>query len=96
MLIKPTVDEPHTMIEVAEARYIGGYTLWLRFENGVEGEIDFTDDLKGRIFGALRDVELFKSFSTEYGALDWPNGAGICHSVLYKTVLGGVPSTRPV
>jgi len=96
MLIRPTIDEPHTMVGVAEARYVGGHALWLRFEDGVEGEIDFTDDLKGRVFGPLQDLDLFKRFVVDGGALEWPNGADICHSVLYKTVLESLASTRPV
>lgn len=93
MLIKPQIHEPHTMIEVVEARYLGGYVIWLRFKDGTEGEIDFSDDLKGRIFGPLKDLALFRQFRVDGGSLEWPNGADICHSVLYKTVLGLAAST---
>ncbi len=87
---------PPFMAWVVEARYVGGYTIWLRFDDGLEGEIDFRDDLAGRFFGPLKDVGLFKRFVIEGGTLVWPTGADICHSVLYATVLDRVPSTRPV
>ena len=87
---------PPFMACVVEARYVGGYTIWLRFDDGLEGDIDFSDDLTGRFFGPLKDVGLFKCFVVEGGTLAWPNGADICHSVLYATVLDRAPSTRPV
>ncbi len=85
---------PPLMVWVAEARYVGAYTIWLRFEDGLEGEIDFTEDLRGRIFGPLQEIELFRRFRIEGGTLVWPNGADICHSVLYATILE--PVARPV
>ena len=45
---------------VIEAKYIKDYTLFLRFFDGSEGEIDFEQELDGEIFEPLKDVSYFK------------------------------------
>ena len=81
---------------VVEARYAGGYKIWLRFDDGIEGEVDFDGELWGPAFEPLTDIEYFKRFFIDFDSLAWPNGADVCPSVLYATVVEGVPSTRPV
>ena len=62
---------------VVDSRYLSGYTVWLRFSDGVEGEIDLAPELHGPIFEPLRNVEYFRRFLVhpELGTLVWPNGA---------------------
>src|SRR5437660_12881702 len=62
---------------VIEARYVAGYTIWLRFSDGAEGEVDLTEELRGPIFEPLRNPELFRQFAVhpELRTLVWPNGA---------------------
>ena len=62
-------------IHVVEARYVRGFTVWLRFNDGTCGEIDLSDELHGPIFEPLRDVEVFKRFTIAYHTLAWENGA---------------------
>ena len=62
-------------IHVVEARYIRGYTVWLRFNDGTSGEVDLSEELNGPIFEPLRDVEVFKRFTIAYHTLAWENGA---------------------
>ena len=62
-------------IHVVEARYIRGYTVWLRFNDGTCGEVDLSEELDGPIFAPLRDVEAFKRFTIAYHTLVWENGA---------------------
>jgi Protein of unknown function (DUF2442) len=40
--------------DVLEARYVGGYVIWLRFRNGTAGEIDLERELFGPVFEPLR------------------------------------------
>jgi hypothetical protein len=51
--------------------------LWLRFADGVEGEVDLRDELDGEIFEPLRDEGYFKqgAFDPELRTVIWPNGA---------------------
>src|SRR3972149_3028970 len=47
---------------VIEARYVGGYVVWLRFRDGTAGEIDLAQGLRGPVFEPLRDPGYFKAF----------------------------------
>ena len=38
--------------KLQEAEYKGDYHIWLKFADGVEGEIDFEKELWGEIFGS--------------------------------------------
>ena len=47
---------------VVEARYITGYTVWLRFSDGAEGDIDLVSELHGPVFEPLKNVDVFRQF----------------------------------
>jgi hypothetical protein len=49
--------------DVMEARYVGGFVVWLRFHDGTAGEVDLGSRLKGEIFQLLRDPQYFKTFT---------------------------------
>ena len=53
------------ILHVREAKYLRDYVIWLRFNDGAEGEIDLADQLEGEIFGPLKDIEAFKSFRVD-------------------------------
>jgi hypothetical protein len=73
---------------VLEARYVGGYTIWLRFRDGTAGDIDLGPELYGEVFEPLRDVEIFRRFYVhpEAKTLVWPNGADIAPEFLHDNV----------
>ena len=62
---------------IVAARYVSGYTVWLRFSNGVEGVVNLADELEGEGFEPLKSVEYFRQFELdpELRTLVWPNGA---------------------
>ena len=71
-----------------EARYVAGFTLWLRFSDGIEGEIDLRGELYGPVFDALNDFGTFMAFSIhpELHTLVWPNGADFSPEFLHDNV----------
>jgi len=73
------------MIDVVEARYLREHTVWLKFEDGVEGEVDLSGELYGPVFEPLRDPEYFRRFavSPDLGTISWPNGADFAPEFLY-------------
>jgi len=73
---------------LVEARHVAQYTVWLRFSDGVEGEIDLRGELYGPMFEPLKDPEIFKSFSVhpELHTLVWPNGADFSPEFLHDNV----------
>jgi hypothetical protein len=65
---------------------IKDYVLKVTFEDGLQRIIDLEPILSGPVFGALCDKSLFKqvTLNSDFGALEWPNGADIESSVLYN------------
>jgi hypothetical protein len=77
--------------DVTEVKSIGGYRLWLRFDDGVQGEVDLEPHLTFEgVFAPLRDQSYFDQVKvdTELGTLIWPNGADWDPLVLYSLVTG--------
>ncbi len=68
-----------------------GYCLHLRFEDGVEGEVDISEMLSfcGVFTGLKNREEFVKVYADpETGTIAWPNGADIDPVVLYARVTG--------
>jgi uncharacterized protein DUF2442 len=67
----------------------GGYRLWLRFRDGVEGEVDLGRRLTFEgVFAPLRDAAFFVRvrINRNLGTICWPNGADWDPLVLYSLV----------
>lgn len=69
---------------VIAARHIGAYTLWIRFDDGFEGEVDLAGELYGPVFEPLKDIEVFRRFQVhpELRTIVWPNGADLAPEYL--------------
>lgn len=76
------------MQDVTEARYLQDYRIWLRFEDGTEGEIDLAGELSGEVFEPLRDRTVFAGFAVnpDTGTIEWPNGADLAPEFLYARI----------
>lgn len=86
------------MNEVIKVEYRGKYVYHILFDNGVEGEIDFSDYLsRGPIFEALKNLTIFSKATVEGGTIGWPNGADVAPETLYERIIRtrkSVPRTR--
>jgi hypothetical protein len=69
--------------QVIGARYISGFIVSTRFDDGTEKRIDVSQWFKGPVFEPLKDPKLFKRFFIEGGTLAWPNGVDIAPETLY-------------
>lgn len=76
------------MVRVTEAKWVRGHVLHLRFNDGVEGDVDLQGELEGPMFEPLKDVEMFKSFQVhpELHTVVWPNGADFAPEFLHAQV----------
>ena len=95
--------------DVVEVRVLGGHRLYVRFEDGVEGNVDLADLIAFEgVFAPLRDDTRFAEvrINSELGTICWPGGADLDPDVLYARVKGesipdltaidiAVPQTRP-
>ena len=76
------------ILHVREAKYLRDYVIWLRFNDGAEGEIDLSGELEGEMFSPLRDIEAFKSFRVDpdLGTIVWENGADLAPEFLHENM----------
>ena len=76
------------ILHVKEATYLYDYVIRVRFNNGIEGEVDLEKELTGEIFGPLRDKRLFRSFKVDpvLETIVWENGADLAPEFLYENI----------
>ena len=76
------------MFRILEASYLRDYAIWLRFSDGVAGEVDLAGELEGEVFEPLRDQEVFRSFvlHPELHTIVWPTGADLAPEFLHDRV----------
>jgi Protein of unknown function (DUF2442) len=89
------------MSRITEVRPLDDYRIWLRFDDGAEGEVDLSD-LAGRgVFAAWADPNVFKAVRVEEGgAIEWPDEIDMCPDALYLRLTGKAvdevfPGLRP-
>jgi hypothetical protein len=77
------------MFKIEEAKVLEGYRLWLRFSNGVNGEVDLSH-LAGRgVFAVWNDRHAFETLRIEQGrALVWGDRVDLCADSLYLQLTG--------
>lgn len=76
------------MVKVTDAKYVKDYIVWLRFSDGIEGEVDLKDELFGEVFEPLKDKEFFKQLALhpDWLTIAWPNGADFAPEFLYSAI----------
>jgi len=79
------------LVDVVEVRPADGHRLFVRFQDGVQGEIDLEQMVRFEgIFEPLRDPARFAEVrvDAELGTVCWPNGADLDPDVLYAKLTG--------
>lgn len=80
------------MLNLQALEYRGAHRLWLRFNDGAEGEVDLAGHLEGPVFVPLRDPAVFATarIDPEIRTVTWSNGADMAPEFLYSLLASGV------
>jgi hypothetical protein len=83
--------------DIVHIEYRGGHVYALRFDDGLEGEIDFSEYLsRGPVFEAFADLNFFPKACIEAGTIAWPNGVDIAPETLYEKIQNEIIQKMPV
>lgn len=77
--------------DIVDVKPLEGHRLRVRFEDGIEGEIDVASLVSFRgVFEPLKDPAFFRRVrvDADLGTVVWPNGADLDPDVLYSRVTG--------
>ncbi len=76
------------MLHVAAVRPLGDARLWVRFDDGLEGEVDLSAELTGPVFVPLKDPALFAkvAIDPDTRTVTWPNGADLAPEFLAELI----------
>ena len=77
------------MKKAIEVKPLSGYRIWLRYVDGVEGEVDLSH-LAGRgVFKVWADRTAFEDVHVDdSGAIAWKEGIDLCPDALYLRLTG--------
>ena len=65
------------------------HRVWMRFEDGVEGEVDLSHLVGVGVFRIWRDRQRFQQVRVgEFGELSWGEDVDLCPDSLYLQVTG--------
>jgi len=71
---------------VVAARVVHDRVVHLRFDDGLEGEVDLAPALCGPVFEPLRDDDEFNRMFVDVESIAWPSGADFAPEPLYDKV----------
>ncbi|MBI3493540.1 MAG: DUF2442 domain-containing protein [Acidobacteria bacterium] len=75
-----------------EVKARANYRIWLRYDDGTEGEVDLSD-LAGRgVFKAWNDSTFYASVRIgSHGAIEWGSDIDLCPDAMYMQLTGKSP-----
>jgi hypothetical protein len=80
-----------SMVHVTAVEVVGAHRVHVSFDDGADGEVQFTDEDWGGVFDALRDPAFFAQVTVddELGTIVWPNGADVAPETLHAWATRG-------
>ncbi len=62
------------MLKIQDCKYVDGYQLQVIFDNGDMGVANLQDEVTQEPYIVLRDINTFKRFYVDHGAVCWQDG----------------------
>ena len=78
--------------QAVEVRALEPYRIWLRYDDGVEGEVDLSDMAGQGVFAAWEDRSFFAGVHLgPAGSIAWSHRIDMCGDALYLEITGMTP-----
>ncbi len=75
-----------------EVKALQGHRIWIRYEDGVQGEVDLSDIAGRGVFAVWNDRKAFESVHIgEQGAIAWMDDLDLCPDAVYLRLTGKSP-----
>jgi len=77
------------MHRIVAVRPLAQYRVWVRFSDGVEGEVNLSELVGKGVFALWNDPAQFAkvSIDPQSHTLTWPGGIDICPDTLYQDII---------
>jgi Protein of unknown function (DUF2442) len=74
--------------KLLEIKALENYTLWLKYDDGIEGKVDLGDFTKIGVFSVWQDYSFFKKAYITHsgGAIAWNEDLDICADSQYLKI----------
>ena len=80
------------MIRPVEVRPLARYRIWLRYQDGTEGEVDLSHLAGKAVFSVWEQEGVFGQVKLgPHGQIEWPGDLDLCPDALYLTLTGKRP-----
>jgi len=80
------------MVRPIEVKALGRDRIWLRYDDGAEGEVDLSDLAGHGVFQAWDDATFFNSVRlAPHGAIEWASDIDFCPDAMYLRLTGKSP-----
>ena len=80
------------MVRPVEVRPLAGYRIWLRYQDGTEGEVDLSYLAGKGVFSVWEQEGMFAQVKLgAHGQVEWPGDLDLCPDALYLTLTGKRP-----
>jgi hypothetical protein len=79
-------------MEIVGVKPLGGFRLFLKFNDGVSGTVDLSSFAGRGVFTSWLNEGFFEKVRiTDVGALEWPGELDLCPDSLYLQITGKKP-----
>lgn len=80
------------MLKLTDIKPLPNFRLWLRYADGVEGEVNLSDLAGKGVFVAWQEPGSFEQVSIGTGGeAVWASGVDLCPDTLYMRLTGKTP-----
>ncbi len=72
--------------DVVEVKPLEAFGLFVRFTDGLTGEVRFTPEHLSGVFEPLKDPAYFKQVFVDHGAVAWPGQIDLAPDAMYQEI----------